>query len=97
MAYAVLGESEARSRLDIVVKQRRLTPFVGREAEMAVLRERWEQVKEGMGQVVLIHGESGLGSPVSCRGSPNILLVSPYPLRVSLFSLSSAQRLVSDH
>ena len=34
---------------------------VGREAEMAVLRERWEQVKEGMGQVVLIHGESGIG------------------------------------
>ena len=61
VAYDVLGESEARSRLDIVVKQRRLTPFVGREAEMAVLRERWEQVKEGMGQVVLIHGESGIG------------------------------------
>jgi class 3 adenylate cyclase/predicted ATPase/ABC-type transport system involved in cytochrome c biogenesis ATPase subunit len=61
MAYDVLGESEARSRLDIVVKQRRLTPFVGREAELAVLRERWEQVKEGMGQVVLLHGESGIG------------------------------------
>src|SRR5262249_24855069 len=61
VAYDVLGESEARSRLDIVVKQRRLTPFVGREAEMAVLRERWEQVKEGMGQVVLLHGESGIG------------------------------------
>ena len=61
VAYDVLGESEARSRLDIVVKQRRLTPFVGREAEMAVLRERWEQVKEGMGRVVLLHGESGIG------------------------------------
>src|SRR5712692_9111740 len=61
VAYDVLGASEARSRLDIVVKQRRLTPFVGREAEMAVLRERWEQVKEGMGQVVLLHGESGIG------------------------------------
>ena len=61
VAYDVLGESEARSRLDIVVKQRRLTPFVGREAEMVVLRERWEQVKEGMGQVVLLHGESGIG------------------------------------
>jgi predicted ATPase len=61
VAYDVLGESEARSRLDIVVKQRRLTPFIGREAEMAVLRERWEQVQEGMGQVVLVHGESGIG------------------------------------
>ena len=61
MAYDILGESEARSRLDIVVQQRRLTPFVGREAEMAVLRERWKQVQDGMGQVVLLHGESGIG------------------------------------
>jgi class 3 adenylate cyclase/ABC-type transport system involved in cytochrome c biogenesis ATPase subunit len=61
VAYNVFGESEARSRLDIVVQQRRLTPFVGREAEMAVLRERWEQVKEGMGQVVMLRGESGIG------------------------------------
>ena len=61
VAYDILGESEARSRLDIVVQQRRLTPFVGREAEMAVLRERWQQVQEGMGQVVMLHGESGIG------------------------------------
>jgi len=33
VAYHVLGESETRSRLDIVAKQRRLTPFVGRETE----------------------------------------------------------------
>src|SRR5262249_43371514 len=61
VAYDVFEESEARSRFDIVVKQRRLTPFVGREAEIAVLRERWEHLKEGMGQVVLIYGESGIG------------------------------------
>jgi hypothetical protein len=47
VAYDILGESEARSRLDIVVKQRKLTPFIGREAEVAVLRERWQQVQEG--------------------------------------------------
>src|SRR5207244_1081098 len=49
IVYRVLGESDARSRLDVVAKQRRLTPFVGREVEVVVLRERWEQVKEGMG------------------------------------------------
>ena len=61
VAYDCPWGKRGAVRLDIVVKQRRLTPFVGREAEMAVLRERWEQVKEGMGQVVLLHGESGIG------------------------------------
>jgi hypothetical protein len=28
-----------------------LTPLVGREQEVALLRERWAQVKDGMGQV----------------------------------------------
>jgi hypothetical protein len=64
-AYDVLGESEARSRLDVVVKQHRLTPFVGREAELVVLRERWGQVQEGMDQTVLIHALSRPSTPLS--------------------------------
>jgi predicted ATPase len=38
-----------------------LTPLVGREPEVALLRERWAQVTEGMGQVVLLTGEAGIG------------------------------------
>src|SRR5215475_1614266 len=38
-----------------------LTPLVGREQEVALLRERWTQVKEGVGQVVLLSGEAGIG------------------------------------
>jgi tetratricopeptide (TPR) repeat protein len=38
-----------------------LTPLVGREAEVALLRERWGQVREGLGQVVLLSGEAGIG------------------------------------
>ena len=38
-----------------------LTPFVGREAELALLRQRWTQVKEGLGQVVVLSGEAGIG------------------------------------
>jgi len=34
---------------------------VGREQEVALLRERWTQVKEGIGQVVLLSGEAGIG------------------------------------
>src|SRR5262249_15026430 len=37
-------------------------PFlVGRDEEVGLLRRRWEQGKEGLGQVVLITGEPGIG------------------------------------
>ena len=58
--YQVLYESTARSRLD-AAGSTSLTPLVGREPEVALLRERWAQVKEGLGQVVLLSGEAGIG------------------------------------
>jgi class 3 adenylate cyclase/predicted ATPase len=58
--YQVLSESTARSRLEAVGSSG-LTPLVGREQEVALLRERWAQVKEGVGQVVLLSGEAGIG------------------------------------
>src|SRR5439155_4597614 len=38
-----------------------LTPLVGREQEVGLLLERWAQVKDGIGQVVLLSGEAGIG------------------------------------
>jgi class 3 adenylate cyclase len=58
--YHVLRESGATSRLDIA-QPRGLTPLVGRESEVALLLERWEQVKAGQGQVVLLTGDAGIG------------------------------------
>jgi class 3 adenylate cyclase len=58
--YQVLSESTARSRLD-TVGSTGLTPLVGREQEVGLLRERWAQVKDGLGQVVLLSGEAGIG------------------------------------
>jgi class 3 adenylate cyclase/predicted ATPase len=58
--YRVLGESGVQSRLDIAAT-RGLTPLVGREHEVGVLLECWAQVKEGMGHVVLVSGEAGIG------------------------------------
>ena len=58
--YRVLYESMARSRLEAVARTG-LTPLVGREQEVALLRERWAQVKDGLGQVVLLSGEAGIG------------------------------------
>jgi class 3 adenylate cyclase/predicted ATPase len=56
----VLRESGAQSRLDIA-STRGLTPLVGREQDVALLLERWNQAKDGQGQVVLLSGEGGIG------------------------------------
>jgi class 3 adenylate cyclase/predicted ATPase len=58
LAYQVLQEGEARSRLEVVTH---LTPLVGRKAETELLLERWERVKEGEGRAVLLSGEAGIG------------------------------------
>ena len=58
--YRVLYESMARSRLE-AAGSTGWTPLVGREQEIGLLRERWAQVKEGGGQVVLLSGEAGIG------------------------------------
>jgi predicted ATPase len=38
-----------------------LSPLIGRDAELRLLEDRWEQVLEGQRQTVLIFGEAGLG------------------------------------
>jgi class 3 adenylate cyclase/predicted ATPase len=38
-----------------------LTPLVNRQEEIALLLMRWQQAKEGDGQVVLLSGEPGIG------------------------------------
>ena len=50
--YRVLKEQE---------DQYELTPLVGRQQEMGLLLERWAQMREGMGQVVVLSGEAGIG------------------------------------
>src|SRR5207245_53287 len=58
--YQILRESGATSRLD-VAQPRGLTPLVGREQEVGILLERWNQVKDGQGHVVLLTGDAGIG------------------------------------
>src|SRR5262249_41579611 len=36
-------------------------PFIGREQELGFLIERWELVKQGVGQSVMLEGEPGIG------------------------------------
>jgi class 3 adenylate cyclase/tetratricopeptide (TPR) repeat protein len=59
-AFEVLGPRSHRTRFAVAV-ERGLTPLVGRERELATLRERFREVQAGRGQVVSIAGEAGLG------------------------------------
>ncbi len=44
-----------------VANRAELSPLTGRDHEISLLKDRWEHAREGMGQVVLIIGEPGLG------------------------------------
>src|SRR5262249_43885462 len=58
--YQVLAESGAQNRFEVAVHTG-LTPLVGREEELGLLRRHWERAKAGAGQVVLLNGEAGIG------------------------------------
>ncbi|NOT53291.1 MAG: AAA family ATPase, partial [Deltaproteobacteria bacterium] len=58
--YRVEKESDAQSRFQVVARQG-LTPLVGREHEYGLLQDRWQQVRDGAGQIVLLGGEPGIG------------------------------------
>jgi len=58
--FRVVRPSGIRGRL-ATARRHGLTPFVGREAELRLLADRWAQATAGAGQVVLITGEPGIG------------------------------------
>src|SRR5262245_47217954 len=58
--YRVVRDSGVQSRFEVAVRTG-LTPLVGREEELGLLRRHWERVKAGQGQVVLLSGEAGIG------------------------------------
>ena len=59
-AYRVVGVSDISSRFEIAT-QVGLTALVGREQEISLLTDRWQQARGGEGQVVLLSGEPGIG------------------------------------
>ncbi len=75
--YRVVRERGIRSRLEATVAAG-LTPLVGRSQELALLSARWEQVKEGRGQVVLLNGEAGIGKSRLVRVFKEHLAGEPY-------------------
>lgn len=78
-AYQVHRKTDSQSRLDAVAEHR-LTPLVGRSDEVALLLERWALAKKGMGQVVLLNGEAGLGKSRLVHVVKNQVAHEGYPL-----------------
>jgi DNA-binding winged helix-turn-helix (wHTH) protein/class 3 adenylate cyclase len=64
-AHKVLGLGPKRSPLEVHGK-RPLSRFVGREREMAILRDLLRQVEKGRGEVVGVVGEPGVGKSRLC-------------------------------
>ncbi len=60
VAYRVVREKPVGTRLEIAAEHG-LTPFVGRDQELTVLKGFLEQAKRGQGQVVFISGVAGIG------------------------------------
>jgi class 3 adenylate cyclase/tetratricopeptide (TPR) repeat protein len=58
--WRVIGAKGADSRFEAVHGQL-LSRLVGRDHELALLRDRWEQACNGEGQVLLLSGEAGIG------------------------------------
>jgi class 3 adenylate cyclase/tetratricopeptide (TPR) repeat protein len=58
--WRIDAERTSESRFE-AMRDGRLSPFVGREHEMGVLRQRWEEVAESGCQLAVICGEAGIG------------------------------------
>jgi class 3 adenylate cyclase len=58
-AWRVLAENRALGRFEAL--RSGATPLVGRDEEIELLLRRWTRTKRGVGQVVLLAGEAGIG------------------------------------
>ena len=58
--FEVKKEAASRNRVELV-DPGNLTPLVGRNTELTILKDRWEQAIDELGQIVLLIGDAGLG------------------------------------
>jgi class 3 adenylate cyclase/ABC-type transport system involved in cytochrome c biogenesis ATPase subunit/tetratricopeptide (TPR) repeat protein len=76
-AYAVLGERQVESRFDARTPGQ-LGEMVGRDAELALLLERWRRACAGEGQLVVLNGDAGIGKSRIVRALQQALVREPH-------------------
>ncbi|MBV8090187.1 MAG: AAA family ATPase [Alphaproteobacteria bacterium] len=97
-AWQVLSERAVESRFE-AQHEIGLTPLIGREEELELLRRRWREAEEGEGRVLLLVGEAGIGKSRLTRalleglaGEPHLRLryfCSPHHRDSALFPVIS--------
>src|SRR5262245_37059462 len=75
--YRVVRPTGVRSRLEASAASG-LTELVDREEETALLLDRWRQVRQGAGRVVLLSGESGIGKSRLARVLKERIATEPH-------------------
>jgi class 3 adenylate cyclase/predicted ATPase len=77
LAWQILRPSTVASRFE-ALRASSATPLIGRDEEIELLVRRWQPAKKGVGQVVLLSGEPGIGKSriasalaERLRGEPN--------------------------
>jgi tetratricopeptide (TPR) repeat protein len=74
-AFRVIAETTYITRFD---ERRRYTlPLIGRDQELALLRERWQMASVGEGQGVLLMGDAGIGKSRLVRKLSGIAMATP--------------------
>jgi class 3 adenylate cyclase/predicted ATPase len=97
--WRVLRSSPIESRFE-ARQSSQATPLVNREAEMAVLLDRYRKAKRGQGQVILIPGEPGMGKSrlaVALRGQVADSAFCPPVFQCSSYHISSAWHPIIHH
>jgi class 3 adenylate cyclase/tetratricopeptide (TPR) repeat protein len=91
--WRVDGLSQTEGRFEAAREAVPLTPLVGREQEVALLRRAWHEAREGEGQVVMIGGVPGIGKSRLAQVLRDQLAGEPHTVlryQCSPFGLNSA-------
>jgi len=90
--FRVIGGSDAVDRFGTRTRHG-MTPLVGREAELDMLRRRWSQARDGEMRCILLGGEAGIGKSRVLRALRDGLNGEPHrvlPLFCSPYHRTSA-------